>query len=33
MERNWARWPESHLTGITLIAAALMLAAPLWCVW
>lgn len=33
MERNWARWPESYLTGITLIAAALMLAAPLWCVW
>ena len=26
-------WPESHLTGITLIAAALMLVAPLWCVW
>ena len=35
MERSWAprHWPESHLTGITLIAAALMLAAPLWCVW
>jgi hypothetical protein len=33
MERNWARWPEGHLTGIILLAAALMLAAPLWCVW
>ncbi|HEX4026179.1 MAG TPA: hypothetical protein VHX18_01075 [Rhizomicrobium sp.] len=35
MERSWAprHWPESHLTGITLIAAALMLATPLWCVW
>lgn len=35
MERNWAprHWPESRLTGVTLIAAALMLAAPLWCVW
>ncbi|HEX4178539.1 MAG TPA: hypothetical protein VHY57_08880 [Rhizomicrobium sp.] len=33
MERNWARWPDGHLTGITLLAAALMLAAPLWCVW
>jgi len=33
MERNWAHWPESRLTGVTLIAAALMLATPLWCVW
>ncbi|HEY1877463.1 MAG TPA: hypothetical protein VGG66_08325, partial [Rhizomicrobium sp.] len=35
MERNWAprHWPESHLTGVTLIVAALMLAAPLWSVW
>src|ERR1700761_2074572 len=35
MERSWAprHWPESRLTGITLIAAALMLATPLWCVW
>ena len=35
MERGWGprHWPESHLTGVTLIAAALMLAAPLWCVW
>jgi hypothetical protein len=35
MERNWAprHWPESHLTGVTLIAAAAMLAAPLWSVW
>lgn len=33
MERNWARWPESRWTGVTLVAAALMLAAPLWCVW
>jgi hypothetical protein len=35
MERNWAprHWPESRLTGITLIAAAVMLATPLWCVW
>ena len=33
MERSWTRWPESYLTGVTLIAAALMLAAPLWCVW
>ena len=33
MERNWARWPESRLTGVTLIAAAAMLAAPLWNVW
>lgn len=33
MERDPRRWPEGHLTGITLIAAALMLAAPLWCVW
>src|SRR5665213_2835359 len=34
-ERNWAprHWPESHLTGFTLLAAALMLATPLWCVW
>jgi hypothetical protein len=34
-ERDWEprHWPESHLTGFTLIAAALMLAAPLWCVW
>src|SRR5579863_4581838 len=33
MERSWARWPESRLTGVTLIAAATMLAAPLWSVW
>ena len=35
MERSWAprHWPESHLTGVTLIAAAAMLAAPLWNVW
>src|SRR6201996_6943333 len=35
MERSWAprHWPESRLTGITLIAAALMLATPLWSVW
>ncbi|HEY2008056.1 MAG TPA: hypothetical protein VGH23_03640 [Rhizomicrobium sp.] len=35
MERSWVprHWPESRLTGVTLIAAALMLAAPLWCVW
>jgi hypothetical protein len=35
MERGWAprHWPESHLTGVTLILAALMLATPLWCVW
>jgi len=35
MERNWAprHWPESHLTGITLVIAAIMLAAPLWSVW
>lgn len=35
MESSWAprHWPESHLTGITLIVAAIMLAAPLWCVW
>jgi hypothetical protein len=34
-KRDWAprHWPESHLTGFTLIAAALMLATPLWCVW
>ena len=34
-ERDWAprHWPESHLTGFTLIAAALILAAPLWSVW
>jgi hypothetical protein len=34
-ERDWPprHWPESHLTGFALIAAALMLAAPLWCVW
>jgi hypothetical protein len=29
-ERDWA---PRHWTGFTLIAAALMLAAPLWCVW
>src|ERR1700728_2070233 len=35
MKRGWGprHWPESHLTGITLIAAAIMLATPLWCVW
>jgi hypothetical protein len=34
-ERDWTprHWPEGHLTGFTLIAAALMLVAPLWCVW
>jgi hypothetical protein len=34
-ERDWAprHWPEGHFTGFTLIAAALILAAPLWCVW
>src|SRR5215470_9012242 len=26
-------WPLHHWTGFTLIAAALMLAAPLWSVW
>ena len=26
-------WPESHLTGFTLLAATLMLAVPLWSVW
>ena len=26
-------WPERHWTGFTLIAAALMLATPLWSVW
>jgi hypothetical protein len=33
-ERDWAprHWPHHHWTGFTLIAAALMLAAPLWCV-
>jgi hypothetical protein len=25
-------WPKHHWTGLTLVAAALMLAAPLWCV-
>src|ERR1700728_1853554 len=35
MKRGWPRrhCPESHLTGITLVIAAIMLAAPLWCVW
>src|ERR1700742_3192189 len=35
MERNRAprHWLQSHLTGVTLMAAALMLATPLWCVW
>jgi hypothetical protein len=26
-------WPESHLTGTTLLAAALIMAVPLWSVW
>ena len=26
-------WPESHLTGITLLAATLVMAIPLWSVW
>jgi hypothetical protein len=26
-------WPESHLTGITLLAATLVMAVPLWSVW
>jgi hypothetical protein len=26
-------WPESRLTGVTLLAAALVMAAPLWSVW
>ena len=33
-ERDWAprHWPHYHWTEFTLIAAAVMLAAPLWCV-
>jgi len=26
-------WPESRLTGVTLLAAALIMAVPLWSVW
>ena len=33
MQQDPQRWPESRWTGFTLIVAALMLAAPLWCVW
>lgn len=35
MARDWTprHWPESRLTGLTLLAAALIMAAPLWSVW
>src|ERR1700689_4435941 len=33
MQQDPPRWPESRRTGFTLVAAALMLAAPLWSVW
>ena len=35
MAGGWTsrHWPESHLTGITLLAATLIMAVPLWSVW